>query len=201
MDRKSRKAEPSFDDPRWRPLRDEYKLISRHCGHSQLAYGYLNKALANGRVRSMRRHIVSLEPERLPPEFWVNHELSLWSEHEGLIVVPLRPDRRVFADPVRDFALFLWHPDVEKVWPALRQADDEGAPPRAKPGPKPTGDWHTLIAQWLIAVAADQPKRLRNVNVLVVQAAAFLAEEINWSPKEDKELRKKIVELLKLVPR
>jgi hypothetical protein len=72
---------------------------------------------------------------------------------------------------------------------------------RRKPGPKPKGDWHTLLAQWLIAVAADDPKLLRNVAALVVEAAVFLQTEIGWAPAEAKDLRKKIDELLARVPR
>jgi len=198
MGRKSRKAEPSHDDPRWRPVREEFKLISQRRGHQELALLDLNGALADDRVQSMLRHIESGECERLLPEYWVAHKLSLWSD-EGLLIVPRDPERRGVI-PFRGVVLFLWHPDVEEVWPTLRQADDEVAP-RAKPGKKPTGDWHTVIAQWLIAVAADDPKRLGNIDALVAEAAAFLEEKIDWAPAEPKHLRRKILELLQLVPR
>jgi hypothetical protein len=194
-----RAVELPFDDPRWRPVREEFKLISQYSGHPNLALFDLNGALANDRVQSMRRHIESGKPERLL-DFWIDHKLQLWSD-EGLLVIPRLPDPRGFVKPVRGFAFFLWHPHVEKVWPALRQADDEMVPPRGRPGTKPRDDWYTLIAQWLLAVAYDDPRRLRNVARLVPKAAAFLQTEIGWSPKESKELRKKIVELLLLVPR
>ena len=72
---------------------------------------------------------------------------------------------------------------------------------RGRPGPKPTGDWPTIVAAWLIAVAADDPKRLQNADVLVTEAQSFLRGETGWAPKEPKELRKTIVELLQLIRR
>jgi hypothetical protein len=72
---------------------------------------------------------------------------------------------------------------------------------RGRPGPKPTGDWPTIVAAWLIAVAADDPKRLQNADVLVTEAQSFLRDEIGWAPKEPKELRKTIVELLRFIRR
>jgi hypothetical protein len=198
MGSKARKDEPSLDDPRWRQLLDEYKLVSPHRGHPRLAYTDLKKALADGRVRSMRRPIWSGEPERLPPEFWANRDLA--AELPEFVTL-LTPNRRGPLIQSGDFVYFLWHPDVEKAWLAPRQVDDEMAPVGSRPGPKPTGDWYTLIAQWLIEVAADDPKRLRNVDVLVVEATAFLQAEIGWAPAEAKDLRKKIIELLQRVHR
>jgi hypothetical protein len=58
-----------------------------------------------------------------------------------------------------------------------------------------------VLAAWLIDVACDDPKRLRNVDALVPEAQAFLRAKIRWAPKESKELRQKIVEFLQLVPR
>jgi hypothetical protein len=190
---KRRKTEPSLDDPRWLPAQEQYKLLYERSGHSQLVNVDLNKALANGRVRSMRRNIKTGEPERLLPEFWAHRELVIHATGSFT--------RTQDGPDPGDFVYFLWHPDVEKVWPALRQEDDEAAPPRARPGPRPKDDWYTRIAQWLIAVAVDNPKRLQNVDVLVVEATDFLQNKIDWAPKEPKELRKKIVELLELVSR
>ena len=197
MGSKLRKTEPSLDDPRRRPVDEEYQLIRQRCGHPQLAIIDLNQALADGRVRSMRRHTGSGKRERLLPEVWAHRDLAI--ELVGSFAVAL--SRRRPPVQVDGLVFFLWHPDVEKVWPAPRQVDDEMAPVRAKPGTKPTGDWYTLIAQWLIAVAADDPKRLLNVDALVVEATAFLEKEISWAPSNPKDLRKKIVELLILVPR
>src|SRR6516164_3996940 len=123
MGRKSRKAEPSHDDPRWRPVREEFKLISQRRGHQELALLYLNGALADDRVQSMLRHIESGECEPLLPEYWVDHKLRIWSD-EGLLIGFRPPNGQGFVNPVRGVVLFLWHPDLEEVWPALRQADD-----------------------------------------------------------------------------
>ncbi|MBR0719397.1 hypothetical protein [Bradyrhizobium liaoningense] len=194
MRKKSRTSEPSLDDPLWRPVDEEHKLLSQRLGNRQLAHVDLNQALAEGRVRTMRRQIKGGEPEPMLPDFWAHRDLVIHANGSFTRIHGGPPDPG-------SFVYFLWHPDVEKVWPALRQVDNEVTPVRAKPGTKPRGDWYTLIAQWLIAVAADDPKRLRNVDVLVVEATAFLQDEINWSPANAKDLRKKIVELLILVPR
>jgi hypothetical protein len=211
MGKKSRESEPSLDDTRWRPVREEYKLISDLTGHPQLALVDLNEALANGRVRFMRRHLRTGKREQLSSKFWLDNVLHVWWYQSNLFVSLWHPSRPGHVDPIDDFELFVWHPDVASVWPARREADHEVTPLReavhemtplrAKPGTKPTGDWHTLIAQWLIAVAVDEPKRLRNVDVLVAEASAFLLDEIKWAPAEAKDLRKKIVELLRLVSR
>ena len=86
--------------------------------------------------------------------------------------------------------------------PLARALQAATSPPRGvKPGPKYTGDWPGLIAQWLITVAADDPKRLQNVDQLVTEAQNFLHNHIKWAPKDIKDLRAKIVDLLSLVRR
>jgi hypothetical protein len=71
----------------------------------------------------------------------------------------------------------------------------------AKPGPKSTGEWPTLVAAWLITVARDNPKQLQNVDALTGEAQDFLVDQIKWAPKDIKQLRAKIVELLQFIAR
>ena len=196
-----RVVELPLDDPRWRPVREEFKLISQYSGHRNLAVLDLNEALANGRVRSRRRHTESGERERLPSKFWVDHKLELLSD-EGLLVVPRLPDPRGFVKPVRGFAFFLWHPNVEEVWPALRQADEEVAPMRdTPPGTKPTRDWPILVAAWLILKACEDPHQLENIDTLVGEAQDYLQKKIGWAPQNPQRIRQKIKDLLQLIRR
>jgi hypothetical protein len=194
------------DDPRWRPLIEAYKLLLPQSG---LHTGFdLLEALKSGELPSARRSATNpSECERKPASFWRDRQLDESMIAYGIIYI-YGPDevteRGRFRDPQtrldgREF--YVWRP--EKVWPALapQQADDTTTTPRARPGTKPKGGWPTLIAQWLIAVAADEPKRLQNVDALVVEAVAFLEKKIDWAPAETKHLRKRIVELLQCVPR
>jgi hypothetical protein len=80
-------------------------------------------------------------------------------------------------------------------------ADDSDASPRVRPGTKPTGNWPTLIGRWLIEVQADDPKRLQNIDALVIDAQNFLDNQIRWSPSNTKRLRAVIVEWLTPVRR
>jgi hypothetical protein len=213
MGRKSRATEPSLDDPRWRPVQEEYKLITQCSGHKTLALLDLNETLANNRVQSMRRHTESGERQRLHAhtesaeheglfEYWGNHKLLLWSD-ESLVVVPRRPDPPGFVKPVRGFAFFLWHPDVVKVWPALQsQTDEDDAKPvLATPGTKPRGDWPTKVGAWLILKAVEDPRQLENIDALVEGAMNHLQQEIDWAPQTTARIRMKILDFLQLLRR
>jgi len=201
MGSKRVKATPPLDDPRWQPVREEYKLLSHRTGDPQLALIDLNEALANGGVRSMRRHLKTGKREQLSSKFWRDRVLYIWQYQSNLFVSLSHRGPPGRVEPIDDFVFFVWHPDVATVWPALREADHEVMPQRVKPGTKPRGDWHTLVAAWLIAVALDDPKRLRNIDALVTEATVFLEQTIEWAPAEPKHLRKKIRELLQLLPR
>jgi hypothetical protein len=66
--------------------------------------------------------------------------------------------------------------------------------------PKPTGDWQIHLAAWLIQIARDDPKRLRNVDRLVADAGTHPDnKKIGWLPQDAKQVRRVIVELLRHV--
>jgi len=72
-------------------------------------------------------------------------------------------------------------------------------PPPARPRTKPPGDWPMLVAAYLIKIAVNEPHRLHgDISDLVEAAQIFLESEIGWMP-EERALRDKIVELLRLV--
>jgi hypothetical protein len=75
-------------------------------------------------------------------------------------------------------------------------ADDK---PRRKPGTKAKDDWPLLVAAKLIYMARYDPEALENVDALIKPMKEFLQDEIGWAPKDPKQVREKIVFLLRLV--
>jgi len=107
-------------------------------------------------------------------------------------------ERWLFVDPARFEKL---HPDAATPETAASASANNTLPPRRKPGRKFRDDWPILLGAWLVEVACDNPKRLRNVNALIAEAETVLKEELDdWAPPE-KELRMMIVEFLLRVPR
>lgn len=212
MARKPRESLPLADDARWRPIGAVHRWLMERLGDYKLASLELEQALARGRVRCMVRSISDGKGKLLAPAAWT--KLMLYPEipgKGGVRGVVYRPQPSdPFPGIVTPFgggAVFGWQPDVEAAWPSAGSVpvdhDDasHAPPPRVKPGPKPTRDWPALLAQWLIEVAADDPHRLQNVDDLVLEARIILRNQIGWAPKDDKDLRAKIVELLRPVRR
>ena len=201
-----------LDDPRWVSIEAAIELRTRQTGDLKSAVRDLTEAMAGGELRSQRRYIVrpsrptdvTLVKEELEPAFWKSHVIDAHRTVFGLSVFIFRgtPQRGVMDRVEGGFSI--WMPDFDRLYsgePRRAIEDDDSDDPPVKPGKKPHGDWPTLIAQWLIAVAADDRKRLQNVDALVVEANNFLRNRIKWAPKDDKALRKKIRELLKLIRR
>jgi hypothetical protein len=129
-----------LDDPRWRPITTEHKLLAERDGDPHLAALELNQALTGNKVRCMGRFIASGKRELVPSTFWADYELSYWSD--GLKVTPRRrrgeKGSRIVI-PLRGVVLYVWEPDADKL---RRQAEQEtqpetDAPPRHKPDPPP----------------------------------------------------------------
>jgi hypothetical protein len=78
-------------------------------------------------------------------------------------------------------------------------APPSAASARGKPGPKPTGNWPTHLAAWLIEIALSDPKRLHNVDRLVEDAMYSDSKKIGWLPRDPKQVRRVIVEVLQRV--
>jgi hypothetical protein len=202
----SRKAkrELPLDDPRWFPLIEALKQLSPQ---TRFATFDLLEKLKRGEARCLRRNLTNpSERELVFASFWQDVEIDETMVNFGSVQIYRVPAIRVTPEKFQlprkrldeGWAFYVWKPDLAKAWPA-QQPDDGKTAARAKPGTKPTGDWHTLIAQWLIEVATEDARRLQNVDTLVVEASAFLEAEIDWAPAEPKSLRKRIVELLNRV--
>ena len=78
--------------------------------------------------------------------------------------------------------------------------DDSKSLPSVRPGPKQPRIGRLSVAQWLIAVAVDDPQRLQNANNAGHRGKNIFAQPDPVGPKENKDLRKKIRELLSYSP-
>jgi hypothetical protein len=73
-----------LDSPNWTPLTEVHRFVCEQTGDRRLAARDLTDAMANDRVRSMRRQVERFyddEPERelLPPSFWATeYRLEGW---------------------------------------------------------------------------------------------------------------------------
>ncbi|WP_325740117.1 hypothetical protein [Bradyrhizobium sp.] len=202
MATRSRK-QPAFSVAEWISLNEAFDAVKAALRSRDLASRDLIEHMRSGQLASAARRIArdrSETFEHLKPSFW--QPITMQGISTGGV--------RVHGVDIKTRAgseiwFFVARRDFSKLYPAARAAADTIAdtdtPTRPRPGPKPTGDWPTELAAWLIAVACDDPKRLQNVDALTDEARIFLREKIKWAPKETKELRRKIAKLLQLVRR
>ena len=189
-----------LDDPRWLLFRAAHQRLAERTHDDELAVIDLMELLAQGRLPCMARSTVTGERKRVAATAWVDEiELLFWknrprvfSRHPSMCMVARRPTQ--VREQVHGW-FYVWQPDLDRIWStATATVDHDGnAPPRVKPGPKPRGDWPTQVARWLIAVAVENPKRLGNVDALVIDAQ----HQIKGTPSDPKVLRARMVELLR----
>jgi hypothetical protein len=96
---------------------------------------------------------------------------------------------------------FIRRAELDRLYPGAAVVVEDRLPPlpRGKPGRKVRDDWPMLLGAWLVAVAAKDRDRLRNIDALVEAAENFLQEQIGWAPKDTKDLRNKIRHFLRFV--
>jgi len=132
-----RKRRLPLDSPNWTPLTEVHHFVCEQTGDRRLAAQDLTDAMANGRVRSMRRQVDRFhdnEPERelLPSSFWATEyrldgstaELQLY-ERRGH-PLPLPPPRnplepaplnfRLIQLTLSGYVFYAWRPDCKKVF-------------------------------------------------------------------------------------
>jgi hypothetical protein len=194
-----------LDDPRWCPMKAAIDLLEQQTGDMRLAVTRLERDMASGKLHWMRVDIATGAPERGTAMFWTRqHEIDVvrLAGFEPVRIFrrtrergPNEPRRwgdLMDFDDVRmrvfGHAYFVWLPDVAKLYPAMPQT--------AKPGPKPRGDWPTLIRLWVADIAPDDPRR-QNTDTLVIDAQDFLQKQIGWAPSNSTRLRTKMRELLR----
>jgi hypothetical protein len=125
-----RKRASLLDSRNWTPLTEVHRFVCEQTGDRRLAARDLTDAMANGRVRSMRRGMDpprrADEPERelLPPSFWATeYRLNSWSDKLRVVerkgYLPLRPPRKSLEPvpgPLRHgYVYFAWKPDWKKI--------------------------------------------------------------------------------------
>lgn len=203
---------PPLDDPRWIPLKAAIDQRQQQTGSMPLAVTDLEKKMQSGELPWKRIDIATGKAEYGEAAFWSEHESDVMTGFGSVVIFRRSPERP--ADRPRrwgDFdhypdqrldqhVYFVWKPRLDALFGTstapLEHADVADAQ-TPKPGPKPRGDWPTLIAQWLIAVAAEDPKRLQNVDALVTEAQLFLRNRLRWAPSDPKAIRTLIRELLR----
>lgn len=200
------------DDGHWTPIEAAHQRRAERTGNGHIAAADLNKLQAQGRIRSIARSERTGEWKQVTPSEWTDQiELLFW---KGRTRVYSRRSSRIAVAghrekfgrlPVRGWQYYVSQLDLDCVWPPVSGAgstptahDDASKALRVRPGPKPHGDWPTLIEQWLHTL---DPQQRQNVDALVPEAKKYLRNQIKWAPKDNKDLRAKIVEQLKLVRR
>jgi hypothetical protein len=175
------------DDARWLLIETARQRMSERTNDTALTID-LTKALADDRLPCMVQSTTKGERNYVAATEW-RGQIMLDDAPTGVRVVHhYQPNSRGYA--VRPFPgrFFVSQPAFDNIWPPpagtapVDHDDASDAPPKIRPGTKPTGDWPTLIGRWLIEVAVEDPKRLQNVDALVVEAQNFLDDKINWSP-------------------
>ena len=119
------------DSPNWTPLNEVHRFVCEQTGDRRLAAQDLTDAMANGRVRSMRRRVKRLnddEPERelLPASFWATEyhlngsmaELQLIRRgrrppHNPVVPSPNFEPSRLSSS---GYVFYAWKPDCKKVF-------------------------------------------------------------------------------------
>ena len=196
----------------WQRWEDACRQIFATTKDWDMAHAELAPKLRSGKIPSLLRSIDfqtrEIQEHPLPTAFW--REVTITVQLGLLVDTTKWSTEKRSANalpswwPLRSWHyFFLRRSDIDRYWPSVgaraepRHASETTS--RVSPGTKPTGNWHTLIAQWLIAVAVENPERLQNVDALVIEAQKFLHKRIKWAPSDDKALRGKIRELLREV--
>jgi hypothetical protein len=159
-----------LDSPDWTPFDVLHPLVCAQTGDRRFADRDLTDAMANGRVRSMRRRISPRadKPERelLLPSFWADYKLdSIWSDisacdgEQRLLVVerapppppwrlePVPPEWNRGPLPLRGYLFYAWKPDCKKIFGlrvALEDTKESVHEKLEKPGRPQTIRWQEL---------------------------------------------------------
>ena len=136
-----RKRRLPLVSPNWTPLTEVHRFLCEQTDNRIFAAQDLTDAMANDRVRSMRRQVYrplgrlhDYEPrELLPPSFWATKYLLSSSATELQLVerrghrLPLPPPRNsvvpgpnVGSIPISSsgYVFYAWKPDWRKIWVA-----------------------------------------------------------------------------------
>lgn len=140
----TKRAKLPLDDVRWVPLKDILPHRERQTGDGKLALADMQHAVP--RIRTMKRSFDNrsgrTSAELLTRKFWRDFDWRRW----WLSSRTLNP----FPE---NAALYVWAPDLEKIWPeraveAGRQVDVANTrPPQRRRGPATTHDYHAICGE------------------------------------------------------
>ena len=124
-----------LDSPNWTPLTEVHRFLCEQKGDRRFAAQDLTEAMANDRVRSMRRQVDRLlrrqaERELLPPSFWAEYELDGSSAElqvtgrRGLPLFESSDQLQVYerSGPafiwiqLSGYVFYAWKPDCKKIF-------------------------------------------------------------------------------------
>jgi hypothetical protein len=194
-----------LDSPDWTPFDVLHPLVCAQTGDRRFADRELTDAMANGRVRSMRRRISPRadEPEHelLPPSFWADYQLNSdagAADEQRLLVVerascpqPSKPSPRglnrmmlgLRGVPLPGYVFYAWKPDWKKIWGSDAASTD--ARPRAQEVPVERGRKRVYEHALLTAIAFKLFEHRKQGEPEKTQAR--VARELRTWCKEQKE--------------
>jgi hypothetical protein len=101
-----------LDDRRWRPIGEILEQFLVHTGSKALAALDLTEKLASGRVRCLRRNLMTGVREPVPASFWIDSRLD-WSDR---VFVERRPPPNLrgpwLVVRLRGWEFYVWQPDL-----------------------------------------------------------------------------------------
>jgi hypothetical protein len=139
-----------LNDRRWLSVATAHSSICRSPGDFYVVAEDMTDALADGRLRSMRRQINGDGPNRelLSSSFWAEHKIESW-DRENLTVV-----RRGEGALTIYGVFYVWEPDYEKVFRggANPRRAQVAPTPKAPEGAKKQGaplkhDWVAITTE------------------------------------------------------
>ena len=189
MTRAVAKRPPPLDDPRWCAMQTVIEDRERQTGAIPLAITDLEKAMASGNPRTMRRDLTTGTPEHLKESFWVKHEIDFGTRTVGIYRRRKGEPRRwgVYAhhheDRVDGHAYFVWSPDLGKAYGVRAKHDGASAPkPKRK---RKTGGGNKPI------LTAQQIERGKDIY------RGMLGDDPTWA-NSDEASATRIIEKLRL---
>jgi len=180
-----------LDSPNWTPFDVLHPLVCEQTGDRRFADRALTDAMANGRVRSMRRRFSpgtdEPEGELLQPSFWADYQLNsdFGADDEPRLLVVKRASRpqpsqrtprgqnRLMLGlrgvPLDGYVFYAWKPDYESIFGD--RAESTKKPPRSaeeaqpKQGAPLKHDWIAITTEAAYR-EATATKKQRDKSVL-----------------------------------
>jgi hypothetical protein len=157
----------------WLPIDEALRLVKARVGNDSLAAFDFRQATMDERVHAMRRYLSDGQEkarEFVPGEHWAEPPL-------GANLYRYPPDLR----SIRGWVYSVWKPDLDReLLGVTPQAEDDGALPRDKPGPKPQKNWKLCVAAELLCALKEGEGKRTNVEL-----AEFCQNETGYLPPVD----------------